>query len=154
MCRGLGTQHAEAAVGAAPILIGLLQYPDARLVDSACLALARVAAAFARSPPHLEQLCGLGLVASIVQMVGVSEAGSMSSQLQVSTFYGLLKILATMAAGSHVVAEALLQVGAPAAQHAGRPFAPGREARWGQSHCCHSSRALLESWKRSGCVGP
>lgn len=30
--------------------------------------------------------------------------------MQVSTFYGLLKILATMAGGSHVVAEALLQV--------------------------------------------
>lgn len=29
---------------------------------------------------------------------------------QVSTFYGLLKILCTMAGGSHVVAEALLQV--------------------------------------------
>ena len=138
-------------------------------MDSACLALTRIAEAFSRSPSHLEKLCELGLIGSIVQMVGVSESGSMTSQLQVragapacqqgggkarqhaalqpgccwggcgmrslcglppcaanrhrlrdpywqppclqvSTFYGLLKILATMAGGSHVVAEALLQV--------------------------------------------
>ncbi len=42
--------------------------------------------------------------------MGVSESGGMTSQLQASTFYGLLKILATMAAGSHVVAEALMEV--------------------------------------------
>lgn len=217
MCRGLSSEHAEAAQAAAPILINLLQYQvgglrrlgerlpatamlccadpqldsaleagaaglparlgarapphatspaprchlqDAKIVDSACLALTRIAEAFARQPAHLEALCGLGLITSIVQMVGVSEAGSMTSQLQVrrgavlrwlwlcmqdparlvlsqlllahallncpsptppnppaptptpqvSTFYGLLKILATMARGSHVVAEALMQV--------------------------------------------
>lgn len=52
-------------------------------MDSACLALTRIAEAFARSPGHLEALCGLGLITSIVQMVGVSEAGTMTSQLQV-----------------------------------------------------------------------
>lgn len=56
---------------------------DAKIVDSACLALTRIAEAFSRSPAHLETLCGLGLVSSIVQMVGVSESGSMTSQLQV-----------------------------------------------------------------------
>lgn len=39
---------------------------------------------------------------------------------QVSTFYGLLKILATMAGGSQVVAEALLQVGGTPAGQRGR----------------------------------
>ncbi len=42
---------------------------DAKIVDSACLALTRIAQAYSRSPTHLEALCGLGLVASIVQMV-------------------------------------------------------------------------------------
>lgn len=42
--------------------------------------------------------------------VRVEESGSMTSQLSVSTFYGLIKLLATCAAGSHVVAESLLQV--------------------------------------------
>ena len=84
-------------------------------MDSACLALTRIAEAFARSPAHLKALCELGLIASIVQMVGVSESGGMTSQLQVSTFYGLQAILATMAAGSAVVAEALLQAGVSSA---------------------------------------
>lgn len=52
-------------------------------MDSACLALTRIAEAFARSPRQLEALCALGLITSIVQMVGVSESGSMTSQLQV-----------------------------------------------------------------------
>ena len=52
-------------------------------MDSACLALTRTAEAFACSPRHLEALCGLGLITSIVQMVGVRETGSMTSQLQV-----------------------------------------------------------------------
>lgn len=60
-----------------------LPVQDAKIVDSACLALTRIAEAFSRSPAHLETLCGLGLVSSIVQMVGVSESGSMTSQLQV-----------------------------------------------------------------------
>lgn len=46
--------------------------------------------------------------------------------MQVSTFYGLLKILATMAGGSHVVAEALLQV----------------RMQRGQLRCCHLLTAI------------
>lgn len=40
--------------------------------------------------------------------VSVSESGSMVSQLNVSTFYGLIKLLATCAGGSASVAETLL----------------------------------------------
>ena len=138
-------------------------------MDSACLALSRIAEAFSRSPEHLEALCALGLVSSILQaraacdrapgvggvmracggggaglwgfaprpwprtpdpppdpppahprpapkpharaqMVAVTPGGSMASQLQVSTFYGLLKLLGQMARASPVVAQALLQV--------------------------------------------
>ena len=43
-------------------------------------------------------------------MVAVTPGGSMASQLQVSTFYGLLKLLGQMARASPVVAQALLQV--------------------------------------------
>lgn len=42
--------------------------------------------------------------------VRVEPSGSMASQLQVPTFFGLIKLLATCAAGSHTVAESLLQV--------------------------------------------
>eukprot|EP00887_Chlorella_sp_A99_P008099 scaffold12.g8099.t1 len=111
ICRGLTTDHEDAVATAAPILIGLLSYQDAKIVDSACLALTRIAQAYARSSTHLETLCNLGLISSIVDMVTVAENGSVTSQLQIPTFYGLIKLLATCAGGSHAVAEALLRSG-------------------------------------------
>jgi E3 ubiquitin-protein ligase TRIP12 len=111
ICRGLSTEYVDAVSTAAPILIGLLSYSDAKIVDSACLALTRIADAFSRSPEHMEMLVGFGLINSIVEMVAVSDTGSITSQLSGSTFYGLVKLLATCASGSHVVAESLLQAG-------------------------------------------
>lgn len=111
ICRGLTPEHVDAVSTAAPILINLLQYQDGKIVDSACLALTRIAEAFSRSPAHMETLCGFGLINSIVDMVAVSETGSITSQLSSTTFYGLIKLLATCASSSHVVAEALLQAG-------------------------------------------
>ena len=43
--------------------------------------------------------------------VAVSESGAMTAQLMVSTYFGLLRLLSTCAAGSHAVAETLLQNG-------------------------------------------
>jgi E3 ubiquitin-protein ligase TRIP12 len=111
ICRGLSTEFVDAVSTAAPILIGLLSYSDAKIVDSACLALTRISDAFSRSPEHMEMLVGFGLISSIVEMVAVSDTGSITSQLSGSTFYGLVKLLATCAGGSHVVAENLLQAG-------------------------------------------
>ena len=111
ICRGLSTEHVDAVSTAAPILIGLLNYSDAKIVDSACLALTRIAEAFSRSPTHMETLVGFGLINSIVEMVAVNDSGSITSQLSGSTFYGLVKLLATCASGSHLVAENLLQAG-------------------------------------------
>jgi hypothetical protein len=48
---------------------------DAKLVDTACLALTRIAEAFSRSPAHLEMLCGFGLITSITQMVRPAPGG-------------------------------------------------------------------------------
>ena len=45
--------------------------------------------------------------------MGVSEAGAITSQLMVSTYYGLVRLLATCASGSHSVAETLLQSALP-----------------------------------------
>ena len=113
ICRGLTTssEYVDAVSTAAPILINLLSYSDVKIVDSACLALTRIAEAYSRSPEHLERLVGYGLINSIVEMLAVNESGSITSQLSTSTFYGLVKLLATCAAGSHVVAESLLDAG-------------------------------------------
>jgi len=43
--------------------------------------------------------------------ISVSDTGSMTSQLSVSTYYGLVKLLSTCVTGSHTVAENLLQSG-------------------------------------------
>ena len=78
------------------------------MVENACLALSRIADALASRPEHLEMLCNAGLIANAVQLVAVSEAGTMTSQLSVSTYYGLIRLLTTCARGSHAVAESLL----------------------------------------------
>ena len=111
ICRGLSLEYVDAVSTATPILINLLRYPDAKIVDSACLALTRIAEAFSRSPERMELLVSFGLISSIVDMVAVNETGGITSQLSSSTFYGLVKLLATCASGSHVVAENLLQAG-------------------------------------------
>jgi len=42
---------------------------------------------------------------TLARQVRVSETGGMAAQLMVSTYYGLLRLLGTCAAGSHSVAE-------------------------------------------------
>ena len=49
--------------------------------------------------------------------ISVSDTGSMTSQLSVSTYYGLVKLLSTCVAGSHTVAENLLQSGISGTLH-------------------------------------
>ena len=80
-------------------------------MENACLALSRIAEASSHAPVQLEALCNAGLIASAVQLVAVSETGSMTSQLSVSTYYGLIKLLTTCAAGSPTVTESLHTAG-------------------------------------------
>ena len=79
------------------------------MVEYACLALSRIAEALARSPEHLDMLCNHGLVSNAVQLVTVTENGGMTSQLSISTYYGLIRLLTSCASGSYAVAKSLLQ---------------------------------------------
>lgn len=90
---------------------------DAKVVEYACLALSRIAEALARSPEHLDMLCNHGLVSNAVQLVTVTEYGSMTSQLSISTYYGLIRLLTSCASGSPAVAESLLQANLPTTMH-------------------------------------
>ena len=90
---------------------------DAKVVEYACLALSRIAEALARSPEHLDMLCNHGLVSNAVQLVTVTETGSMTSQLSISTYYGLIRLLTSCASGSPAVAESLLQANLPTTMH-------------------------------------
>lgn len=42
---------------------------DAKVVDNACLALSRIAEAFAHRPASLNMLCDFGLITNAVQLV-------------------------------------------------------------------------------------
>lgn len=87
----------------------ILCLQDAKVVESASLALTRIAEATSRSPQHMDSLCNQGLIDSSMQLVAVSEGGSMTSQLAVSTYYGLLKLLCACAQGSPPVVETLFR---------------------------------------------
>ena len=54
-------------------------------------------------------LCQEGLVAQALALTGVSEVGALTSQLSLSTFYGLLRLLTACVAASPAVAEELLR---------------------------------------------
>lgn len=46
----------------------------------------------------------------VTLQISISESGSMTSQLSLATYYGLVKLLATCAASSAVVSQSLLEV--------------------------------------------
>lgn len=87
------------------------------MVENASLALTRIAETLQHSPQHLSTLCNQGLIANTLQLVTVSENGSMSSPLAVGTYFGLIKLLAACANGSAAVAETLHQAGVSGTIH-------------------------------------
>ncbi|KAI8471467.1 MAG: armadillo-type protein, partial [Monoraphidium minutum] len=110
MCAALAPQHASAARDAVPLLTNLLQYQDGKMVDSACAALCCTAEAFAGDAGLLELLLSSGAAGQAAQLIALSGAtGGMASQLSLGTYYGLIRLLATCAAGSAAVSESLLQ---------------------------------------------
>jgi E3 ubiquitin-protein ligase TRIP12 len=110
MCGALAPQHAGAARDAVPLLTNLLQYQDGRIVDSACAALCCVAEAFSGDAALQGLLLSSGATGQAAQLVALSGAtGGMAAQLSLGTYYGLIRLLATCAAGSPAVAESLLQ---------------------------------------------
>jgi E3 ubiquitin-protein ligase TRIP12 len=111
MCAGLSPEHADSVRDAIPLLTNLLQYQDTKVVDNACSALMQVAEAFSSSAELLEQLQQHGLVDQARQLITISANGSMASPLSISTYYGLVKLLATCAKGSAAIAERLLNSG-------------------------------------------
>jgi E3 ubiquitin-protein ligase TRIP12 len=109
MCAALGPQHAPAVRDAVPLLTNLLQYQDAKIVDSACAALCCVSDAFAADAALLELLLTSGATAQAARLIELSSAtGGMAQQLSLATYYMLVRLLATCAGGSAAVAEALL----------------------------------------------
>lgn len=80
-------------------------------MESACLALSRIAESLSHSPEHVDTLSKSGLITNALQLIAVSDSGSITSQLSVSTYFGLIKLLSTCVISSPIVAETLLQNG-------------------------------------------
>lgn len=119
MCAGLRPSHLSAVRDALPILTALLQYQDAKIVDSACAALLAIAEAYAHDAPLLEALQSVGLVDQALAIIsaggdaasGNNGGGSSSVAASPATYFGMVKLLATCAAGSAAIAQQLLRAG-------------------------------------------
>ncbi|GBG69914.1 hypothetical protein CBR_g4741 [Chara braunii] len=114
ICRQLPSDCSDLVLEVVPILTNLLQYQDAKVVEYACVCLTRLAEAFASSPDRLDVLCSHGLIPQAVRLIsapGSSGGSAPTATLSSSTYTGLVRLLATCAAGSAAVAESLLQSG-------------------------------------------
>lgn len=109
MCKKLPSDAADFVMEAVPLLINLLQYHDAKVLDHASVCLTRIAEAFASSPDKLDELCGHGLVAQTAALISVSNCGQAS--LSTPTYTGLIRLLSTCACGSALGAKTLHLLG-------------------------------------------
>ncbi|KAK9798991.1 hypothetical protein WJX73_009807 [Symbiochloris irregularis] len=117
MTRGIPRDATDTVVNAIPLLTPLLEYKDTKVVESTCLALSRIAEALSQSPEHVDTLSKSGLINSALHLISVSEGGSLTSQLSVSTYFGLVKLLTTCVISSAAVAETLLENGISGTLH-------------------------------------
>eukprot|EP00245_Coleochaete_scutata_P015662 TRINITY_DN706_c0_g1_i1.p1 TRINITY_DN706_c0_g1~~TRINITY_DN706_c0_g1_i1.p1 ORF type:complete len:1941 (-),score=419.45 TRINITY_DN706_c0_g1_i1:667-6414(-) len=111
ICRQLSAESSDLVMEVVPILTNLLQYQDAKVVEHACVCLSRLAEAFASSSEKLDMLCAHGLISHAVRLISVTGASGPQTTLSSSTYTGLVRLLATCAAGSAAVAENLLNIG-------------------------------------------
>ena len=76
MCRSLPADTHARVLEVAPQLGRLLHSEDARLLESAALALSRAAAAMAGDPERLEQLCGAEVLERALALVASGSGGA------------------------------------------------------------------------------
>eukprot|EP00951_Prasinocladus_malaysianus_P042030 scaffold503474_cov34-Prasinocladus_malaysianus.AAC.1 len=126
MALGAGPESMEQVKASVELLTNLLQHHDPKVerttnlfmvVDNSCLALSRLADGIAWSSSHLEDFCSKSLIDHVLQLIALTETGAMASGISVSTYFGLIKLLATCAAGQPSVAEALLEHGLSSTLH-------------------------------------
>ncbi|KAI3447941.1 hypothetical protein Pfo_004606 [Paulownia fortunei] len=111
MCKKLPSDAADFVMEAVPLLTNLLQYHDAKVLESASICLTRIAEAFASSPEKLDELCNHGLVTQAAALISSSNSGGGQASLSTSTYTGLIRLLSTCANGSPLGAKSLLLLG-------------------------------------------
>ncbi|KAL3631668.1 E3 ubiquitin-protein ligase upl3 [Castilleja foliolosa] len=111
MCKKLPSDAADFVMEAVPLLTNLLQYHDAKVLESASICLTRIAEAFASSPEKLDELCNHGLVAQAAALISLTNSGGGQSLLSTCTYTGLIRLLSTCASGSPLGSKSLLLLG-------------------------------------------
>ncbi|GAX77476.1 hypothetical protein CEUSTIGMA_g4920.t1 [Chlamydomonas eustigma] len=112
ICKGITLENAEAAQAAVPMLTALLQYSDVKVVDNACIALSHIVEALSPQSSLITKLCEEGsLLTQTLQLVTISESGTMTSQLSLSTYFSLVKLLTTCLKGCPTITKTLLNGG-------------------------------------------
>ncbi|EPS69274.1 hypothetical protein M569_05489 [Genlisea aurea] len=111
ICKKLPSDAADFVMEAVPLLTNLLQYHDAKVLESASICLTRIAEAFASAPEKLDELCNHGLVTQAATLISSSNSGGGQSTLSTSTYTGLIRLLSTCASGSPLGAKSLLLLG-------------------------------------------
>lgn len=113
MANGASPSCIDQVKDTVPILTNLLQHHDPKVVDNSCLALSRLADAISKHPQYLEDICTKNLIEQVMNLISLTSNGSMTTNLNISTYFGLIRLLATCASALPVVAEMLLQVANP-----------------------------------------
>uniref|UniRef100_A0A061SJU8 HECT-type E3 ubiquitin transferase n=1 Tax=Tetraselmis sp. GSL018 TaxID=582737 RepID=A0A061SJU8_9CHLO len=111
MAAGAGRSTIGNVKDAVPLLRQLLQHHDPKVMDGSCVALASLASAFAKDPENLQDFCSTSLIEQCLELVAVGDNGAIASGLNVSTYYGLIELLAICAKGLPAVSEMLLEAG-------------------------------------------
>ncbi|KAL0348497.1 UNVERIFIED_CONTAM: E3 ubiquitin-protein ligase UPL3, partial [Sesamum angustifolium] len=86
MCKKLPSDAADFVMEAVPLLTNLLQYHDAKVLESASICLTRIADAFASSPEKLDELCNHGLVTQAAALISSSNSVGGQASLSTSTY--------------------------------------------------------------------
>lgn len=115
LCRGLPVECAHLVVDAVPLLSGLLNHQDQKVLEHICLAFARLVDDFAHAPQQLEMLAAHSLLPSLLRLVsgmivGNHSLGESRVTLSDATYTMLLRTLATLCRGSATLCKQLLQL--------------------------------------------
>ncbi|KAL8480380.1 hypothetical protein ACS0TY_027066 [Phlomoides rotata] len=111
MCKRLPSDATDFMMEVVPLLTNLIQYHDAKVLESASICLTRIAEAFASSPEKLDELCNHGLVTQAATLISSSNSGGGQASLGTSTYTGLIRLLSTCASGSPLGVKSLLLLG-------------------------------------------
>merc|ERR1719424_882990 len=114
LCRGLPIECAHLVADAVPLLSGLLNHHDQRVLEHVCLAFSRLVDDFGTAPAQLEMLAAHGLLPNLHRLVSGmvmgGAAGDAGVTLSDTTYTMLLRTLATICRGSGELCKQLLQL--------------------------------------------